>query len=266
MHGTMLAGYHVLKQRYKAPLMPGWLAVVLTFALVSYSWVLFRVKVVATVVNQAAVAQNLEAAVVDGHRGSIEGTAPEVINPQKTLLTAGRVMVMDVLDAGRGRLVEHADNLEAGTVETLQSQEALIAVGIRRHRDPGLVNLSRGREIGARCEVLAQPAQILAQQLQQRLLPPVTQRDRVPWSMSAQQRFQRRQPRPAEGLFLFGIEPKHDLAVTPGNSGRGQYGCETPSGPSKLMTGWFPWSLWSTTVRVVPRSIPSGIGSSGLMW
>lgn len=43
MHGAMLSGYHLIKRRWPEALLPSWLAVALTFALVSYAWVLFRV-------------------------------------------------------------------------------------------------------------------------------------------------------------------------------------------------------------------------------
>ena len=43
MHGVMLSSYHLLKKRWPQPILPRWASVTLTFALVSYAWVLFRV-------------------------------------------------------------------------------------------------------------------------------------------------------------------------------------------------------------------------------
>jgi hypothetical protein len=66
---------------------------------------------------------------VELHQGRVKGAAAQVVDQQ----AASELLAVAELDGRRRRLVEQAEDLESGPLESLDGQEALVAVRVRRH-------------------------------------------------------------------------------------------------------------------------------------
>src|SRR5262245_7928104 len=96
------------------------------------------------------------------NEGRVEGAAAEIVDDDVLALRGDGVAVaVGVLKACSGGLVEERDNLEARSVEGVDGEESLRAVGVRRrghHGDELIVLRAALRPVGAREDGLPERA------------------------------------------------------------------------------------------------------------
>ena len=122
---------------------------------------------------------------------------------------------MGVFEAGRGRLVEQGDHLEAGLCEGVQRQEALRAGRVGRHTDRGFDTLTR-RQVGVRTSlhVALELGKKAHEQVGQRIAAP-SQLHRRSRPAVAEQAFEGPQHRPARvAADGGGVQPKAKVAAS----------------------------------------------------